>query len=101
MGDGELWSMTTATFFGSKTSVTPIFSSALMASGDVPSWPITKSTSAMTMSPACASVPECAEKIFSAIVFPGKGVSLLVGFDVRGRESAKITLSVDRHCTAS
>jgi len=56
IGEGELWSMTTATFFGSKTLVTPMRSSALMASGDVPSCPITKSTSATTMSPACASV---------------------------------------------
>jgi hypothetical protein len=37
---------------------------------------MTKSTSATTMSPACASVPEWAEKIFSAMVFP-MGTSLL------------------------
>jgi len=39
---------------------------------------MTKSTSAMTMSPACASVPEWAEKIFSAMVLPGSLISLLV-----------------------
>jgi hypothetical protein len=49
----------------------------LIASGDVPSCPMTKSTSAMTMSPACASVPECAEKIFSEIVLPDSVTSLL------------------------
>src|SRR5450759_3032736 len=76
IGDGELWSTTTATFLGSKTFSTPIRSSALIASGDVPSWPITKSTSAMTMSPACASMPACAEKIFSAMVLPAMSLTL-------------------------
>jgi len=39
---------------------------------------MTKSTSATTMSPARASVPACAEKIFSAIVLPGMVISLQV-----------------------
>jgi hypothetical protein len=76
IGLGEEWSMTSATFSGSKTSSTPMLASARMASGEVPSCPMTKSTSAMTMSPARASESEWAEKIFSAIVFPGIVITL-------------------------
>ena len=37
IGEGELWSITTATFVGSNTFSTPMRSSALMAKGEVPS----------------------------------------------------------------
>ena len=86
-------------------------SSALMASGEVPSWPITKSTSATTMSPACASVPAWAERIFSAIVLPAIAATYfpapaaffkllqVVVVDVQQLLVVERALQLDRHRT--
>ena len=53
-------------------NILPLFISSyfLKAMGPVTSFTMTKSTSATTICPAFASVCECSDRIFSAIVFP-------------------------------